>query len=121
MINRECIKLISESGIDPSGLSQWNWVQMRNEQRKITLISAYQCVKSRQTTNTVYNQHLRHFQLINRPICPRDTFCDNLIQFLSDAITNNSELILCIDMNENAFDSKLQRLLSLLDLIEASS
>jgi len=80
---------------------------MRNEQRNITLISAYQCVKSRQTINTTYNQQLQYFQLINRPICPRDTFHDNLIQFLSDTITNDSEIILCIDINENAFDSKL--------------
>jgi len=36
-------------------------------------------------------------------------------------ITNDLEIILCIDMNENAFDGKLQRLLSLLDLIEVSS
>ena len=64
-VRGECVKLLTCSGSDESGLGHWNWVQTQNQDRKIRVISAYQAVKSRQTQNTMYNQQLRFFRLSN--------------------------------------------------------
>ena len=80
---------------------------MHNLDQKIKLISAYQCVQSHQTMNTVYNQQLYHFKKIERDICSHHAFHQDLVQFLTESMQSNNEIILCIDMNEYVFDRKL--------------
>ena len=47
---------------------------------RVRFISAYQCVKSAQTTNTVYLQHKRYFDKTRGSSnCPRDMFRSDLI------------------------------------------
>ena len=70
-------------------------------------MSAYQCIKLRQTINTVYNQYLRFFCNTNRQICPQDVFCLDPIEFLQSALNDNTELIVCIGMNEKTRVEKL--------------
>ena len=70
-------------------------------------------------TNMVYNQQLRYLQNTNRYICPHDAFRKDLASVISSTICNNTDLILCIDINENVKDRKLQHLFSLFNLIEA--
>ena len=48
-------KFITEAECDSSGLGRWNWVKITNGRKNTLIILAYQYVKSKQTTNTIYN------------------------------------------------------------------
>ena len=94
---------------------------MEYNKRKVRIITAYQCVCSRQIQNIVYNQYLWYFRSKQNPICPREAFQNDLIQFISESIQLGFGIILSIDANENMRGGKLQKLLEETGLIELSA
>ena len=74
------------------------------------LVTAYQCVRSEQTTNTVFQQQKRHFEKLQQPFsCPRRMFRDDLTKFVTACKKKDITVILGIDANENMTDGKLAK------------
>ena len=82
---------------------------MIHDQIKVRIIAAHRCVKSRQTENTVHRQQERCFHLHQRTICPLTAFRVDVVQIISQSLSERNEIVLSIDANENMRDGKLQK------------
>ena len=88
---------------------------------KIRIITAYRCIKSRQSNNTVYMQQERYYRLKQLSIYPLTAFWEDITKFLSKTLSDEFNIILSIDANENIRDRKLQQAFNSLGLIETTS
>ena len=73
-VKGEVAKYATSTGADPTGLGRWNYIDVVNREKKVRIISAYQCVRSKTSLGTVYLQQRRYFLARNINICPRKLF-----------------------------------------------
>ena len=70
-------------------------------------ITAYQCVKSRMTVNTVFMQQERHLKICEMLGCPRQHFITDLVTFITSLMEGDNRIIIAADINEHAVEGKL--------------
>ena len=97
---------------DPRGLGRWVAVRLRGRQQMhIRIVSAYRPCHNVGPATT-WTQHLNHFR--NSGIAsenPRDKFDEDLSEKIKSWIEDGDNIIIGIDMNEDAYSGKLHRVL----------
>ena len=107
------------SGSDHTGLGRWNWIQLKGHSSSTYIITAYQCVESRQTVGTVFMQRERYLKKCNVSMCPRAHMIRDLVQFITGLLSENNKITLAADINEHVIDGTLPKALKKLGLLEA--
>ena len=54
------------TGSDAESLGRWNWIELKGSEFLTFVTTAYQCVKSKQISNTVFMQRMRHLRRCNK-------------------------------------------------------
>ena len=80
---------------------------------------AYQFVRSKKSLGIVRRRRRLHFLARNINIYPRKLIIMHLVQFITDSIELELELILNVDTHEHVVKGKLARQLQNLGLVEA--
>ena len=99
------------SGSDHTGLGRWNWIQLKGHSSSTCIITAYQCVESRETVGTVFMQRERYLKKCNVSMCPRAHMIRDLVQFITGLLSENNKIILAADINEHVIDGTLPKAL----------
>ena len=97
------------AGSDAEGLGRWNWIELKGSEFSTFIITAYQCVRSKQTVNTVFMQCERHLRRCNKRGCPRQHFMADLIKFILGLMVGNNRIILAAGINEHAAEGILAK------------
>ena len=102
---------IESSGSDSHGLGRWSYVRLNGKNgRRITVVTVYQVCAHQSITSagakTAYTQqwHLLRQAGENDPN-PRESFCTDLVAFLTPLQTAGDEIILMGDLNEQLGDN----------------
>ena len=104
------------TGSDAEGLGRWNWIELKGQKSSTYIITAYQCVRSKQTVNTVFLQRERHLKRCNKHGCPRQHFIADLIKFIAGLMEGDNKIILAADVNEHAKEGVLAKELAKIGL-----
>ena len=109
------------SGADPLKLGRWTWIDLQFPLKKVRMITAYNCVKSRSAGGhkTVYAQQRRFFLQAGRDTCPRKAFCEDLCGFISSSINDKFSIVVALDANENMQIGKIARSFRGLGLVDS--
>jgi hypothetical protein len=86
---------------------------------KLTIITAYRPNPPSAGVMGVYAQHSKHFNEIDRKICPREAFLIDLQQATVQLQDSGSQIILMLDGNEDMHRGKLAKTLTHINLQEA--
>jgi hypothetical protein len=71
------------------------------------------CSNMKKDSGTVYQQHQRHLiNKLNVLTCPRERFCEDLLQQMMQWQAAGERLVLCLDANENIYRAELGRQLT---------
>ena len=105
------------TGSDAEGLGRWNWIELKGQQSSTFIITAYQCVRSKQTVNAVFLQRERHLKRCNKHGCPRQHFITDLIKFITGLMVGDNKIILAADVNEHATEGLLAKELEKLGMM----
>lgn len=105
------------TGSDVEGLGRWNWIELKGQKSSTFIITAYQCVRSKQTVNTVFLQRERHLRRCNKNGCPRQHFITDLIKFITGLMVGDNKIILAADVNEHATEGLLAKELEKIGLM----
>ena len=92
------------SGIDPTGLGRWSWIQVSGRNGlHIRIISAYRPCRVTNSTGltTNWDQQLRYFRKNNQRDDPLYHFDHDLFQEIDEWLENGTRILLCIDANED--------------------
>jgi len=94
---------IGASDKDPTGLGCWAVCTLQSRLgRSLRIIFAYRpCSNTSARLRSVYAQHQRYFNSIDRLICPRMAFLDDLGEAIQTWRTAGDSIILFADMNED--------------------
>ena len=92
-VRGEVPKHATATGVDPTGVGRWNYVDLVNRGNKVRFISAHQCVKSKSTLGTVCLQRRRYFLARKIEVFTRTLFILHLTQFISDSMPSRLEVI----------------------------
>jgi hypothetical protein len=91
-----------EKGRDASGLDRWSWAKLRGKDGHIlVIISAYRPTPPSAGVMGTYAQHSRHFNSIDRDICPREAFILDLKQDILVFLNAGHHIIVMLDANED--------------------
>jgi hypothetical protein len=91
-----------EKGRDASGLDRWSWAKLRGKDGHIlVIISAYRPNPPSAGVMGTYAQHSRHFNSIDRDICPREAFILDLKQDILVFLNAGHHIIVMLDANED--------------------
>ena len=100
---------ISSSGISPTRLGQWTWTCLEGRYKIFsTCILAYYPFTNKSSLPTTWRQYLQYFSdqgIIKTH--PRNKFDEDLICFITKTLRKGYNVILGIDMNEDARSGKL--------------
>lgn len=106
-------------GKDPSGLGRWCWASIAGRQGFTTvLVSAYRPTVNKKDIGSTWNQHNRYFNDMAHGRDPIKAFDDDLIKALEEWLASGANIILGMDINEDARDGKLAKRLQELGLRE---
>ena len=117
---------VADRGEDALGLGRWSWIKIKGTQNKATYcITAYRPVTggTEMNNNTIRAQQRRILRRRNIDTDPRDKCINDLIQQINQWQTDNSDIILMIDANEQVDDrnSGLARLIHSCQLIDLTT
>ena len=71
-------KNATSTGAEPTGLGRWNYVDIVNSNKKLLIMSSYQCLQSRTTIGTAHLKRRRYFLARNANMYPYKLFIINL-------------------------------------------
>ncbi len=111
---------IAQSAKDPSNLGRWVSCSLQGRLGKtLTIIFAYcPCANTKLRLRSVYAQHRRYFESINRSSCPRVAFLEDLASFISTRRDAGDAILLLGDMNGDIRHPTLQTTMADTDLHE---
>jgi len=97
----DATQYITGSTKDPSGLGRWSTCTLLSRSgKRLHVIFGYRpCQNLRSRLRSVYAQHRRYFDSINRYICPREAFLRDLAQAVSEWAQMGDEILLFADLN----------------------
>ena len=105
-------KAVIATGLDPTYLGRWNWMQLKGYTFTTCIITAHQSVKSRTTVGTTFLQRERQCRQINIRGFPRKLFADELINVFTKIRAGENTIVLAADINERAVEGKLSLVLN---------
>jgi hypothetical protein len=115
---------VTATGMDPTGLGHWSWVQVGSGEHRIRIVTAYQpcqgltMLKSSRNGRLLHGgkvatQHTQYFLKCGIFLKPRKLFATQLVTQLKLWRSAGEEIILFADMNENIYTGSLGRRLRL--------
>ena len=113
-IDRAAHRVI-KSGNDGSRLGRWSWTRFRGRHDiTTTVICAYRpCRPSNNSgINTAFVQQQRAFDINNDNRNPRDAILEDLADFISTCYSNNDQIVLLMDCNEDVHSQTFQQWLN---------
>lgn len=114
-----------EVGKDPTGLGSYAWTYVGTGARKTRIVTAYRPVRPSKSVRkdwqrgkfTVWAQHRRYLRKRNIRMSPRAHFSMRLVNQLIEWKAAGDEIILFMDVNDNAYTGRLPRRLAERDLM----
>ena len=116
---------VLEVGKDPTGLARWVYLYVGTGERKTRIITAYRPVRPSRSLRrddvrgwfTVWAQHRRYLRFHGRGhLSPHAAFSEDLVKQLLQWKAAGDEIILFMDVNDNAYTGLLPRRLGDRDL-----
>jgi hypothetical protein len=111
---------VSETGVDPYKPGRWCWMKVGSGDKATRIVMAYQPSGSRSPTSagtTVREQHEQYFEAQGDLRPARTIFFEQLIAQLVIWKQTDSDIILLGDFNENVYSGRIDKRLSLPDLL----
>jgi hypothetical protein len=107
---------VTKSGVDPFGLGRWSYVMLRGKSDiSICIITAYRVCNDKSTgPKTAYQQQKRHLAALFRQsnkvvtVDPFRQFVLDLQSWISSIQADGTQIILCLDNNEELLESEGQ-------------
>jgi len=92
---------ITGSAKDPSGLGRWSVCTLLSRSgRRLHVVFGYRpCKNTRSHLRSVYAQHRRFFNSIDRFLCPREAFLQDLAHVINEWVHAGDEVLLLADFN----------------------
>lgn len=107
-IGRIC-DIISEKGMDTSGLGRWSWLKLGTGLNVTRVISAYLPQKPGRNARgrTVWEQQSRYFEARGDMRYPSTIFVEDLLCLLQQWIQNGEHILLAMDANQDVYKGHL--------------
>jgi hypothetical protein len=96
-----------QSGQDPSNLGRWTWTLLLGKAgMKTRIITGYRPIKDyTNRPNSVYSQHETYFASQGKIREPRQAFLEDLGLHIKNWISDDEQIVLGLDLNEDTWDS----------------
>ena len=95
------------SGIDPSGMGRWCWVQLRgSEGRSVVVVSLYRPVFNKHGTDSVWSQQKTYIDQHSKQHHPdpRQAVLYDVLKDMQELKQQGAQFVICMDTNETTLN-----------------